>query len=601
MYSRIVFKQYIKCIKDRTNESIKVLEQPRAISLLYAFVCWISLSTFEAQMPILIRLICCTICYTGGQKSNDIKAFISTQFDTFFRKALLLFLEIYISFAFVGIFFLDTDHEFSFAGNKIFFAIFSLFWGRVFTHMIIYFFSIKRDTQKQEIKHYWKRFIELAAVGIAVSVIFLIAFNPAITSVDSQGLYVLAKELGKETFTMTDWQPPFYVFLIGILIKIWDSITFLVVLQVIYFFLVISDCILFLYKEGVPKRILILIYIAIVCGYNNQIMLVTFWKDIPFTTSMIWLTLLLMKLVLEKDKYINSFVFYIELFMSLFLTALLRQNGIYAVMLLLAILPVLFRKKRFIGLSAVTLISIIMIKGPVYDLNNIIPQPSLKYLAMGNDILYLYFDGEVLDEETQALVNQLLKGEERREGIIYSPYWGEYYHADLTDYSVPQFMNIYIRNFIKHPKDMITAFLKRTQIIWSVSKNYNEITSCIHYIGETNNVEPCPYPHRINNFLTDILTNIILLLNKPHTLYIIFWRPGLYNLLIFVIFILLLCKHIHLEARIKFLLPMIPIVLNIFVLCCSSAWPDYRYHWPSVLISMVLGTYYLRVNCQTEI
>ncbi len=97
--------------------------------------------------------------------------------------------------------------------------------------------------------------------------------------------------------------------------------------------------------------------------------------------------------------------------------------------------------------------------------------------------------------------------------------------------------------------------------------------------------------------MTDILTNMVLFLKQNNTIYIFFWRPGIYNLFIILSTMVLL---INLKKRnMVVLLPVIPIVLNVFALFVSSGWPDYRYHWPSVLVSWIIVSYVLLLNEET--
>ncbi len=437
----------------------------------------------------------------------------------------------------------------------------------------------------------------LFILGIGISCIWLYAFNPAITSTDPQGLYTQAMEVGTPGFTMRDWQPPMYVFIIAGLQKIWDDITFMVILQMIFFWLVMVDAILYFYKMGAPKWILGLAYLYMAFGYSNQIQLVTFWKDISFGTALVWLTLLLVKVIKDPGPYTKKWYFYIELFTALFFVAFLRQNGILAVGALIILLPLFFRKRGYIIVSILMFMTLVIVKGPIYKANNIIPQPSLKYFAMTNDLLKLYFEGYDLDDETIRLCERVIDAEAYRENVTYSTYWNDYFHADLSDVTVPRFIRLYIRNLIKHPKAVIRAFLERTQIIWSVTKNDAEITSCIHYVEEMNTIEPESYPHRIDNLLTGILTNMVLSLKQNKTIYIFFWRPGIYNLFIILSTMILL---IDLRKRgMAVLFPAIPIVLNVFALFVSSGWSDYRYHWPSVLVSWIIVSYALLINEET--
>ena len=566
-------------------------------ALLYAVLCWISLSAMDVRMPVIVRLMVCAICFLGGQKRKEVTNYHKRHTTDISMKVILFLVYLHTVLAFGGIYLLDPISEFkTFHGTKFEFFIITLSWCRVFSRTIIWAIGTYAP-KKRSIGQYWKVFLILFILGIGISCIWLYAFNPAITSTDSQGLYMQAMEVGTPGFTMRDWQPPMYVFIIAGLQKIWDDITFMVILQMIFFWLVMVDAILYFYKMGVPKWILWLAYLYMAFGYSDQIQLVTFWKDIPFGTALVWLTLLLAKVIVEPGSYAKKWYFYVGLSIALLFVAFLRQNGILAVGALIILLPLFFRNRGYIIVSAWMLMTLVIVKGPIYRANNIIPQPSLKYFAMTNDLLKLYFEGYDLDDETIGFCERVVDAEAYRENVTYSTYWNDYFHADLSDVTVSGFVRLYIRNLIKHPKAIIRAFLERTQIIWSITKNDAEITSCIHYVGEMNTIGPELYPHRISNFMTDILTNMVLFLKQNNTIYIFFWRPGIYNLFIILSTMVLL---INLKKRnMVVLLPVIPIVLNVFALFVSSGWPDYRYHWPSVLVSWIIVSYVLLLNEET--
>ena len=60
--------------------------------------------------------------------------------------------------------------------------------------------------------------------------------------------------------------------------------------------------------------------------------------------------------------------------------------------------------------------------------------------------------------------------------------------------------------------------------------------------------------------------------------------------MIFSLVVITLC--IQKEKRLRFLIPYIPILGNLFSLLVSSGWTDYRYYWPSMTIGLLLLFYF---------
>jgi len=525
------------------------------------------------------------VCFYGAYNWNRIKEKICG-----FPKPFLLACELYICWSLVGVYII---HNSSTWVDFVYFAV-SMIWVRISVQLVIVALSsLKSNKRKADFRIYIVFFI----LEVSITLLFLKAFNPAITGYDSQNLYRLAKLVGNESFTMLDWHPPFYVFVMGAILRCWDNISFLIIIQVICFWLIISRFLYFLNKKGLSFKIVCFLFFMFGVLYNNQLQLITLWKDIPYTICMIWLTMLLSQLVLDKQAYANNLFFYFEMFFALLGVALFRQNGILAVGIIVFVVPLMIKNKKAVLAMIAVLLAILIIKGPIYKANNIVKQPSLKYYSLCNDILYVYYTGVKLDDETLKLVLLLTDAEKDRTDLKYNPYYGEYYHADLSDYKLPEFIKLYIRNFIQNPRAMTQAVLMRTQIIWSISKSDDETISCVNYIGELNSEGL--YPLRNRNILTKAFTKYVRTLEKSNLIYIVCWRPGIYNALIIIGISFLLCKFYR-KKNYYYLLPYIPVFFGTISLFLASAWPDYRYHWPNTILGVLLVCYCIVLNQYLE-
>ena len=250
------------------------------------------------------------------------------------HKIVLFFWEAYATFSVTGMYMLDSSVEYGVVYSNIVYFILSYIWIRpVVFLMLSLLFSLecKDKTNIIRLEKTSTRIILICFIMLPC-ILFLIAFNPAITSWDSEFFYDHARRIGEPDFSMSDWHPPFYVFILSILIRICDHPSFLVILQCLYFSTVFVDGILYFAGKGISKKILAVIYCFIAFGISNIIQMVTIWHDIPYMISILWLTILLIKYVLDTKRYENRWGWYLQAVIALVFTALFRQNGIMPVM-----------------------------------------------------------------------------------------------------------------------------------------------------------------------------------------------------------------------------------------------------------------------------
>lgn len=549
-------------------------------------LCWLCLSVISDRMPFLFRLGGCVICILRFVFFKKVNALYYDK--RIINWVIRIIVAVYSSYAFGGVYLLDATGEYHFFCGKIGFAVILFLCSWLIVDFVLYAL-LTMNNQEKTIKCYWRSFIIIFSGGLFISIIYLIAWNPAITSYDSQYIYELALKFGTNEFEMTDWQPPGYVFFIGLLLKICNNIIFLMILQMIFYWLVVSKCILFFYRKGAPNWLLILSYVYMVFAYSNQIQIVTFWKDVPYSTALLLLTVLIIQAEKEWDKVKKSWSYYLQLAFAYFIVCFFRQNGIIPVMVLIFVIPVLFRSRIITLLSIVSFICIIIIKGAVFTHYNVIPQPSFKYYAMANDMLNASLSIDELDEDTQELIERMKKADPDDNLLINNVFYNHYVHADLSDYSIGNFIFLYLKNFIEHPAEMTRAVLRRTEIIWSVTGCEAEVLSCVDYTGEENNYSPPLYAKRVENKLTKIFDEAHRVIRNINSrIYVLFWRPGIYHVLILIS----MASVVIGKKRVRYrLVAFIPIILNVLSLAISSGWPDYRYYWPGIQVCWVLLSY----------
>ncbi|MDE6846214.1 MAG: hypothetical protein K2J99_10680 [Lachnospiraceae bacterium] len=542
-------------------------------------------------------MLCGVLSVVSAVRSHAVTGRINEVFDQPWKKMLQILLELYGTFAMVGMYFLPC----SVAAESRYPAW--LYFGLAFIWMhpvmkCLLAFLIKMGDTILVTKHRAGFKTRLILIGIVLipCMISLIAFNPAVTAPDSVVCLSNAHRLWQPDFSVKDWHPPFYMFVLRLLINICDSITFLIIVQCVCFALVFVDGILFLYQCGFSKKALGIFYLFIAFGASNIIQLITLLKDTPYMISLMWLTLLLMKRNMLSAQYADKISWYLQFVIAVIFTALFRQNGMVAAVMVIILLPVVTKfSKKVVIASVLCVLLLVTVKGPLYQSMNVMPAPELKFLALTNDILYPYYMGDSLSKEELELISKIVENDsdESYDHPEWDPYW--VYGAPLpSGYdSIPSFIKLYIKNFLKHPQMVVEAVLTRNSVIWSIMKPIDE-QAIVFQLGNIREVadpdiSPDLIPIRKENGLTNKLTIIFYYSMLPFS-FPFYWRTGVYNLLIVCMVVIIVCAKSGKKAWT--LMPFVPILANLATLFISSGWTCYRYFWPSMTISLFLLFYF---------
>jgi hypothetical protein len=412
--------------------------------------------------------------------------------------------------------------------------------------------------------------------------IWIYAFNPCISSPDSEYLFYQAHVMGK--VGMTNWQPPFYAIVLSMLLKICDSATFLIYVQCTAYAILLVQIIDYLKQRSISKYYLVFVYLVGGFAFNNVIQMVTLWKDIPYMISILWLTFLLVQLVID-DNCINI-IFCLKLALALVCTALFRQNGILpagVTVVLLIVYAIKRKRKKLLAPVVAFAVAFFLITGPIYDYYQVVDCPGLKYFALANDIVGTYYITAESSDEVIDLVNEITSN--NPDEYTYNAYYTSYNSSALGDYSVGEFIKLYMKTFIEHPMELTLEFLRRNSVLWSIVRPNPEYAGCVNYLSEyhSDSILEYTYDERIPNPLTNLLTLYSVFLTRIQSLYLFAWRTGIYILMLLTLVVLLLCKK-----KIVYLIPFVPVFANILALYVSCGWTDYRYFWPTAILTLLL-------------
>lgn len=490
------------------------------------------------------------------------------------NKIIYLVLTLYTSFSLIGSKFLyPLNMHINFTEILCFIGMSVVVFPVVVS--LTYILAYGKKTKNVQINQNmsWKTYLMCFSIIMFVSAYYIRGFNPAVSSPDT--VYCIDYAIHSIN-GVTNWHPPFYILWLKVILKICDSIYTVILVQYLWFAFVFLEGMRLLYRRGMSSSSIILIVILTVLNCCNMLHFMTIWKDIPYAISVLWLTILIAKLVLEKN---NGYFIYFELMIALLCTALMRQNGMIVFALIVPFLLYLFRNQWKMWFSCVSSILLVLfVVFPLYTYFDVQKGPvGGKYIGLGQDIMAVYYNGGNLNDTAMNIVNILSYNDLAK--FKYNPFHsGSSYNLDI---SISEFLGAYLDTFVKNPVLMTREIINRQDGVWNLLPTRDG-----GYVG-TMDDDPTwrsLVQRRENNFFTDRLYEYILNSVNNTILSTLEWRVGIWTL--FTVLACAVC--VILKNNYKFLILFSVPISHILSLAISSGWKDYRYYWPLTLVGCFL-------------
>ena len=557
---------------------IAVLRMVASIALCY-------ISSLGMGFNPMLRNVLFALCLISSFRYPKSYLLVKEKMGMWKTYFLVLLADFFAVWFFTGIFYIEDGYEWIY--NKGYFFLISICWLHFVVVYVLSFllnggwlFKIDLATNMNS----KKRDIVWLCLFLFINILFVIAFNPAITSPDSEDCYYYSKMLGMAP--VPSGHTIFYIAFMKFIFGIFDSLTFMVFIQIISFAFVFLRGAHILEAIGVRQLWSTMVLYCVGMGISSIILINTIWKDIPYCIALLWFSLSLIRLVVNEKNAI-SVLWHIEFIVSGTLAGMFRYNGVLVVGVTGILLLILYRKKLFVALSTLLCCFLICAVIPFYfSKYEQIDEPGLKYYALSNDIGYVYYNGGKISVEAQDIVNDLKSGDDYQ----FDAYYTKMGRENFNEYTVRSFFPTYLATLKDNTMIMIEGILKRTSVIWSVSLSRFESVNGVSYLGESHLIQyEGHYPHRINNFVKDWLENGIRNITNNDVIYVLYWRTGIYTLS--MVFVLLLLLFRYGRSSIKYILPLLPVMFNMLSYAIASGWPDYRYYWPMMIISAFVIPY----------
>ena len=459
------------------------------------------------------------------------------------------------------------------------------------TYLLGYGRQISDNVQRQA-NMPWRVYFLCFGILMFVAVYYIRAFNPAISSPDTLAcLYPAFNSI----YGINDFHPPFYILWLKSIVCLWNSVYAVLLVQYIWFALVFFEGMRFLYRRGISSGFIILITVLMSFNCSNMVLLTTIWKDIPYSISLLWITIIMSKLIFEYK--IHTWLIYLELIIALVCTALMRQNGMVVFIVLIPVLLYSFRRNWKIWvscLSSVMIVSIVFF--PLYTYLGIHEnKDGRKFIGLGQDILAAYYNGGNLNEEAMNIVNVLANNNIAE--FVYNPNYAANSSFNLQ-VPVKEFISAYISTFVRNPILMTREIINRQDGVWNILPGQDNGIVLVNYTATMDSDAKWNsiVQKRDKNFLTErLFAYTSRSVNSP-LLNMLEWRIGIWTFFSVLTFVVCVLFKKNRKLWILYSVQL----GHILSLILAFGWCDYRYYWPLVLIAVFLIVLTLTINKQEK-
>lgn len=461
----------------------------------------------------------------------------------------------------------------------------------IMNYIVLYFFfhKFKFNYKKSESYNNWHKYIIFIIVFLSL---ILIKYFIGDCFVHPDGTMQL--KIITETKVFDDWHPFMHTLWIKLFNTIFHSNSGLIYIRIFSISFLLSWILDFLYKKGLKIKICYLITFLFIINPVNIVYIMTLVKDVDYVIVLVAVTFYLIKFYDSKELFYKHKLNIILFSFLLVLLIFFRHNGLFISIIILASLFVSFIKDKRIGHIIISILIISSLLGTReylrYKLDVYKTPENFTITTMLHGLDYLYVNDK-LDDNDSSYLESIMEKSLWQVGydkynidrlIFYND--GSLFYKELD---INKIMNLYMKNVFRHPLLLTKDRLYGTNILWNVFGSDDISTYKYHLIyDEYGNDWASSYNLKRNdNIVTRVLHRSLLFLGNNKITDAVFYRAGIYTLILLILFFYL----IYLEKA-KYLLILLPCVINNITLLLTIHHQSYRYvmHMPFIIMMVVL-------------
>lgn len=409
----------------------------------------------------------------------------------------------------------------------------------------------------------------------------LVIFFPGMLSYDS---FDQLNQIATNHFN--NWHPFLHTFIEKICMKVWNSPASVGVFQILFFSILWTVICKYNRKKNTKQEFIfqIIVTIFIVLNPLNSFYSITLWKDVLFG-YMFLLFCFLLEILIDR-KYNVSPKFIVLLGLVTAVISKLRHNGLYALIIFLIILIGIFlvKKKRKFCLLIITsfIASMTLFYGleAVYNVKHI--KNTLVEVKIMHALAY-YNEEDILSQKEKKVISNVVDLKDMHDN--FNKYYSDHLATKLDLVKAQEYksdlMKILIKKSLSHPLTLIRYVLDSANMTWSIIRPDGAVGTLVflQLDDSPNNVTGISHVNKDKGIYKNVQQTVLKSMYQklPQT---ILYSGALYLYLSIILIIALVVT----KKSLKFLLLIIPNILNTVIIAASTPIQDIRYIYPNYLI-----------------
>lgn len=432
---------------------------------------------------------------------------------------------------------------------------------------------------------FWAVFLSVAVIDLGY---LLFVLYPGVLTTDS--FATIRQTLGLASYdnVMPFWHTVTVELFVKLGLWLFDDINTAIALfhgtQILFIAACFGYALETLYRIGLPKWALVLVYILYALMPYNIVYSVTLWKDIPFAGSALLLVTALYRLLKSIGGRKGNLL---VLIVGAFGFSLLRTNGWYAFLVMTLVLTVLLwrQQKQLVKILLVILVVTWVMLNPLLSLLNVGSTDFVEAFGIPmQQIARVLHNQRSLAEEDMAMLNEIFltdRTAELYDPQIVDPVKFYTFRHDRVDYLMEHlwdYIRLYFRIGAQYPEDYWQAWVEQTKGYWNGGYKYWTYTL---KMGQ-NDLGIVQSPGE--NLLSRVYNAAFRYWEKPEIL------QCLTSIGLYVWALVACCVTNILKKRQEFLLTIPILVLIVGLWLGTPVFAEFRYAYPLILtLPTILG------------
>ena len=463
---------------------------------------------------------------------------------------------------------------------NIFVVQFLTWFTSAFMFMTIALFLVYGRIQKRNAVNYWRFYwLFYSLPMVLIWGIYLLTFFPGIMTPDSINQW---GQIVSGQFN--DAHPIFHTLIMWLLTRIWFSPAIIGVFQIGFLSLVVAWGISILDREGLPPWASWLLVVVFSLSPVNGNMVITLWKDLPYSISILFFSLLILKVVISKGVFFQSGISWILFGLTGFCIASFRHNGFPIPFISLIALFLVYRSKwRPLFLATALFLGLwVLFEGPIFHFIRAEQKTGSVEQILVHHIAAHVVEGEKLTPDEEKIANNIIPSGDWQYNCcsnVYTMASPGYSDARNAENSLA-IRKLFWVLAIKEPSIEITHQICVSSIVWELPSRCG--LYWLNPKSQSSWIDNNPYHLQENSQFKSLLPLLssLLLSMKSDPTNIVLISPSLY--LYFLLFILIFYSVKKHDNKIYFF--GLPVFIQSSTMLVVSLASDFRYQYSVFLV-----------------